>query len=211
MENFESRNLKKAEQLTEGFRNLRFSENPESSVFTNLENTLSEAGFTLADNIALSQIFNTNTLLCRSEALTRVVDLMTDETPIEIPNTENHANMCAIASSKGFKVAMTEGFSGKEVAGVVTTVITFRGEHLTAREMVPSSDALWKTKPKTAEVSLVGRGEVTLDDVEMISFRFPIHMFPEEKLTETEREQLDDAGIQFVVRHYIPDHKKATH
>lgn len=211
MENFENYHDKKSDRLTEGFRELRYAENVEQSIFNGLEEVLTESNFKLADTTDLSEIFYNNTLICRSESLSRVTDLLTEDAPLVLVNEDTCANMCSMTSGDGFKVAMTEGFSTRDVAGVVKTVITFRGTHLTSREHVSSTDPLWEMKPETARVSLVGRGEVHLDDIAMISFRFPVHLFPQEKITETERENLEVGGIQFIVRHYIPDNKKTTH
>ena len=198
-------------ELAHDFLGLLESKSQSGYVFEKLEESLLSENFRLADTIDLTPIFYDSSLICRSESFTKTLDLLQEEKPIVVLNEEGQANMCAMLSGDGFKIAMTEGFSGKEVGDVVKTVITFRGAHLVSRSPIETDNELWERKPKTAEVSLVGKGEITLDDIEMVSFRFPIHMFPDEKLTETEREQLDDAGIKFIVRHYIPDHKKATH
>lgn len=202
---------KRNRELAAEFRGLVSAETPVRSVFSNLETALVGEGFSLADANAASEILASNTLLCRSENFTKVLDLLTLGTPIEILNREHQANMCSVASGSGFRVAMTEGFSGEDVGDTVKTVITFRGEHLTERSSIPHSADLWQTKPQTAQVSLAGRGTVMLDDIEMVSFRFPVHLFPEELLTEEEREQLEDSGIHFIVRHYVPRIEKTTH
>lgn len=120
--------------------------------------------------------------------------------------------MCIMASGEGFRVAMEEGFSGEDVGNAVKAVMTFRGSHLSSRDSVSRDAELWQTKPKTAQVSLIGEGEVALDDIVMISFRFPSHLFPEELLTDEETERLESGEkVPFIVRHYTPHIEKATH
>ncbi|HEU4677372.1 MAG TPA: hypothetical protein VFS75_01485 [Candidatus Paceibacterota bacterium] len=180
-------------------------------VFKELERTLEEHGFALASAEDVALLFSENSLLCRNENFTRVMDLLIDGTPIAVRNREYQANMCIVAGGEGFRVAMSEGFSGEDVGGVVRTVVTFRGRHLSSRDTIPHDAELWALKPKTAQVSIAARGEIPLDDIEMVSFRFPTEYFPEELLTDDERERLNEAGIRFIVRHYIPERKTATH
>lgn len=183
----------------------------ESKIFEALEEDLEQENFNLADEGFLSEIFHNGALLCRSESFSRVLDLILEGSPIDIKNEDGRPNMCSMASGKGFKVAMNEGFSGKDVEGVVKVVITFRGESLDSREKVTRNSDLWETKPETAKVSLVGNGEIHLSEIEMVSFRFPTRFYPEHLLSEDEQERLVDGGIQFIVRHYIPKKEKTIH
>ncbi len=198
--------------LSNGFRKLLSSESfDDSEVFNYLEENLSQAGFSLANETSVSSILNSNSLICRSESFNEAIDLILASEPIELINEDNHANMCVMAYGEGFKVAMNEGFSGQEVGGVVKVVLTFHKTHLDSSKQIPSDDNLWLTKPNTAELSLAGKGEIALDDLVMVSFRFPVRFYPEELLTDSEQERLDDAEIKFIVRHYIPNHEKTTH
>jgi hypothetical protein len=113
-------------------------------------------------------------------------------------------------SEMGFKTAMQEGFAGSDVANHVKTVITFRGDHLVSQSPIPKDNELWETKPSTAELSLAGAGEIYPEDIKMISFRFPIHYYPERLLSEDEINRRDEDKMHFVVRHYVP-HKKTAH
>lgn len=199
-----------AEKLAIGFREL-VSHPEENGVFKNFESDLTEKNFVLAEQNDVFEVFNDTELLCRSESFSRVMELVLDETPLAIKNKNNEANMCTIATGSGFKVAMQEGFSGKDVGSALKTVITFSSKHIETREQLAPTNRLWEMKPETAQVSLSGSGTIFPEDIRMISFRFPVRLYPSELLTETEMEQLEDNRIQFIVRHYIPNHKKTTH
>ncbi len=176
---------------------------PESiRVFEHLEEDLAEAGFILAEKPIVTEVLFNPSLRARSESFTRAMDLVLEQTPISLKSKEGDANMCIMASSHGFATAMQEGFSGKDVEGMVKVVISFSPEHLDAEHTIPPTHDLWRTKKETAEVSRSGDGTIQPEDVRLISFRFPIHHFPERLLTEEEQERLEDAQISFVVRHY---------
>jgi hypothetical protein len=181
----------------------------ERGVFDELERDLLNAHYTVATPVEVTAIFNDHKLICRSEAFNRVMDLILTDDSILITN-KGRANMCIMAGGVGFRTAMQEGFSGKDVGGVVKTVITFMSDHLTTRTNVPTDDGLWDTKPDTAKISLVGGGKITSDDVAMVSFRFPIQYFPESMLTSAERDLLEESSIQFIVRHYIHHTEKTV-
>jgi hypothetical protein len=200
--------------LTEKFRSLRYEEanldSSEEIPLTELESLLNDSGLTLADTSDVIRTLNDPNLLCRSESFTKVMDLVSG-LDLEISNPDKHANMCSMAGGTGFKTAMQEGFSGKDVDGTVKVVITFAGDHLVDRSSIPKDDDLWQTKPGTAQVSLRGEGTVTLSDITMISFRFPAQYVSEETLTDDERELYDDDKLQFIVRHYCRERNTATH
>lgn len=198
-------------KLAQGFRDLVATKHEHSHVFKDLEGDISKEGFVLATENELSNIFYDNSLLCRSESFSKVLDLLLEHRPLEIQATTGEANMCNMASGEGFRTAMLEGFSGKDVDGAVKVVITFRDTHLTSEESIPHDKDLWKLKPNTAKVSLTGSGQIIPEDIAMVSFRFPVHLFPEKLLSEIEHEQLEETGIKFIVRHYIPDNKKTIH
>ncbi len=183
----------------------------EQEAFNNLENTLLENGFSLAGSVEADEVLHSGALFCRSEQFTKVLNLVEFDEVIEINNTKDSVNMCTVSSGRGLKTAMLEGFSGKNVGGLVKVVMTFQGEHLHEdTHSVPKDSDLWRTKPETAAVSLIGRGEVRKGDIKMLSFRFPISHFPERLLTEEEQEGLEELKIQFVVRHYVPNKKTAS-
>ncbi|MEZ4194855.1 MAG: hypothetical protein R3B53_00420 [Candidatus Paceibacterota bacterium] len=48
------------------------------------------------------------------------------------------------------KTAMQEGFSGREVGGIVKVIISFIGNNLSDRICDFQEDDLWETKPHTA-------------------------------------------------------------
>lgn len=199
---------KTTDMLTDGFRALNHEE-LDSPVFQKLEDELEKAGYELADNNAVSGVLHDNSLFCRSENFSKVIDLTIKNAPIELNNDNGGANMCTMSSTAGYRTAMTEGFSGKDVNHAVKVVVSFLGEHLTSHNTIPTNDELWRLKPETASVSLSGSGHITHDDIKMISFRFPISFYPEHLLSETEKSQLEESEIKFIVRHYIP--KKTTH
>lgn len=194
-----TRKSSETELLAQGFREL--SETHEQAVFKTLEKDLFEAGFTLAPHPEVVQTFNNASLLCRSESFSHVMDLIIEGSPLTVRDTGD-ANMCIIASGSGFRVAMQEGFSGKDVDRMVKVVLTFKPDHLRSRNPIARTNELWNTKPETAQVSLSGGGEVFLEDVSMVSFRFPIRYFPTDLLTESEKDLLEEDAIGFVVRHY---------
>lgn len=181
----------------------------ETSAFKSLENALYENGFTIAGSIEASEVIQSDTLLCRSENFTKVIDLIESDNDLVISNASARANMCTMSAGSGFKTAMLEGFSGKDVGGLVKVVISFTGSHLEQTKSISKEDDLWKTKPETAAVSLAGQGVVTKDDLRMVSFRFPIRIFPETYLSDEEKERLEEENINFIVRHYIPNKNAA--
>ncbi len=190
-------------RLTERFKKRVSQEIPDDGVFEELEADLESVGFSLADAQEVVAIFSDQRLLCRSESFEKVMGLIMRERKIDIVNLENEANMCVVLSGQGFRVAMTEGFSGKEVGGAVKAVITFQGIHLTTKNQLGKDSRLWEEKPQTAKVSLSGSGTIDPFDVRMVSFRFPVRMFPREMLSEEELGFLDEEKISFIVRHYI--------
>lgn len=198
-------------RLASAFRELSPLRGSESPVFKNLEEDLLNENFQLTEGSVVADIFHTPSLICRSESFTRVIDLLIDKTPITINGSPDEANMCKIFSGEGFKIAMAEGFSGKDVNGMVKVVMTFANTHLEHTDSISKTNSLWQTKPDTAEVSLSGSGQVLPEDIRMVSFRFPINYFPTELLTEDEQEQLEERSIKFIVRHYIPGIKKTIH
>ncbi len=214
-ERFESSTKKEvvheSARLAEHFKALVATENVEELLYSELENDLLAEGFKVAPTEEVQGILDSNTLLCRSEGFSRVIDLLLEQKTIELQNHDGRPNMCNVTGGKGFKVAMQEGLSGKDVGGAVKVVLTFTGEHLDAKNPVSPQSDLWETKPETAEVSFTGIGEIEANDVMMVSFRFPIHLFPENLLTEDERDQLEEAKIKFVVRHYNKKQEKTTH
>lgn len=182
----------------------------EDEAVTNLEKTLFKSDYTIAGSVEVAEVLSSEKLFCRSEQFTKVLDLIELDEPIAIENRDGLANICTISAGSGFKVAMLEGFSGKDVGGLVKAVVTFSGEHLTEHASISKDDELWQTKHDTASVSLIGRGEIKKEDVEMVSFRFPVQHFPEQMLTEEEKDRLEEVGVQFVVRHYVPKKKAAS-
>lgn len=181
----------------------------ETKAFEQLETVLFEHGYTIASSIEVGDILRSEHLLCRSEQFSKVIDLVEHDAAIPIVNPDKHANMCTVSSGSGFRVAMLEGFSGKDVGGVVKVVVTFSGEHIAQKTSIPREEDLWQTKPETAAVSLIGAGEIFKEDVEMLSFRFPVNYFPETHLTDEEKDRLEEEGVSFIVRHYVP-HKNAA-
>lgn len=175
-----------------------------------LNERLREAGFIQGDATTVIRIMNENQGLCRSESLSKVLDLLAG-TPITVTNPDEHANMCTMAGGSGYRTAMQEGFSGKDVAGAVKVVITFADTHLLKRQPIPRDNDLWRTKTATAQVSLIGQGTITPEDVDMISFRFPVALFDENKFTSEERELFENDELRFIVRHYVREINTTTH
>ena len=191
----------KTDLLAGGFRELA-RENNDASVFEELEIQLEQSGFGVADTSDVSAVLHNSSLFCRSENFSKVMELVLYKNPIKIQNETEHANMCIMSSSEGYRTAMSEGFSGKDVNHALKTVISFEGIHLSKHAAIPAESDLWKLKPKTAAVSVAGAGMIQAEDVKMISFRFPIHLYPEKFLTESEKDMLEEKGLGFVVRHY---------
>lgn len=205
--------LPKSNILSDELKRLSVENYNNLDVFTNLENTLKQHGYNLASNNEAVSIFNDNSLFCRTENFSRLMDLITEKRPIDLQNEENNANLCIMSGSTGYKVAMEEGFSGKDVNHAVKAVVTFTGNNLSRCDQISKNDELWDLKPKTASVSFSAKGQIFEDDVEMISFRFPVQLYPESMFTDTELEMLEENQIKFIVRHYTPIHnnKITTH
>lgn len=203
LENFghEPTSISKADMLASGFRELT-RENHEAIIFEKLEAQLEAAGFEVGDVNKASKVLLNNSLFCRSENFSRVMELVLDNKPIELENESAYANMCTMSATQGYKIAMSEGFSGKDVNHALKVVISFAGDHLERNESIPKDNDLWKLKPETAAVSIAGSGEITPEDVKMVSFRFPVHLYPEHLLTEAEQDMLEETGLGFIVRHY---------
>ncbi len=197
--------------LAKEFKDLITPEGDKEKTFTDLEQSLNEAGFEYATEAELSNILTEHSTLCRSESFSKVMSLILDHVPITLRDPEGEANMCRIASGDGFRVSLLEGFSGDDVANTVKTVITFRGNHLSSHTTINHNNSIWETKPETARVSVSGEGEIHLDDVKMVSFRIPTKLFPDHLHTETERELLEDDKIGFITRHFVPAIKKTVH
>ena len=181
----------------------------QEKTFESLEKTLFDNGFSLAVSIEAAEVIRSETLICRSEQFTKVLDLIESDVDLVINNPKERANMCTMSAGSGFRIAMVEGFSGKDVGGAVKVVISFSNEHLEKISSIPKTDELWKTKAETAAVSLAGQGTVTKSDLRMVSFRFPVRFFPETHLSEEEKDRLEEEKINFIVRHYVPNKNAA--
>ncbi|MFZ1626953.1 MAG: hypothetical protein WAT81_04080 [Candidatus Moraniibacteriota bacterium] len=190
-------------RLASLFRQLGESEENADAVFEDLESDLVAAGFERADAYDVVEILHNPAAMCRSESFTRVMELLLDKQELSIPNHDDDANMCHADGGAGFRVAMLEGFSGKDVHAATKVVLTFIGQHLAARPSINRDSSLWQTKPETARVSVRGRGSVTVEDVQMVSFRFPTKLFPREHLTEEEIDRYEEGRGDFVIRHFV--------
>ena len=191
------------QKIADQFANLiseNSTEKQQTEAYQNLESILRMSGFSNASQEEVYRCLQDSALLCRSEKFSRVIDLIANNVPIEVKNKDARPNMCYSMSGKGFRVAMNEGFSGKDVAGLIKSVIMFKQEAITEKENIPKDSPLWETKRETAEVSFAGSGEIKKDDVRMISFRMPKKFFPNELLTEEEDE---NKVLPFIVRHYL--------
>jgi len=201
-----SSNEKKSVRLSKLVMNM--NESNHSSIFQEIEEDMKESGFCLAETNDVVKIFQQQDLFCRSESFEKIIDALVVNQDIDIANYGNEANMCIMASGQGFRIAMTEGFSGKEVGAKVKVVIVFRKSDLLSIQSIEKDSALWDAKRETAEVSLQGKGKILSEDIKMVSFRFPIKYFPKNLLTEEEQDKLDDDKISFIVRHYIKKEKE---
>jgi hypothetical protein len=195
-------------RLAHLFRELGDLKEGADTVFEDLEDDLVAAGFELGDAYSVVNVLHDPMLYCRSESFTRVMELLLDKKDIDIKNSRDDANMCRVEGGAGFRVAMLEGFSGKDVDAATKVVMTFSGEHLTSHDSITRDSSLWQTKPETARVSLRGQGSVSFNDVQMVSFRFPAKFFPKDLLTEEERDRFEDGQSAFVVRHFVTGKKK---
>ncbi len=207
----QNESMNEASRLAALFRQLGESAEDPETAFEDLESDLVAAGFERGDAYTVVEILHDPALYCRSESFTRVMELLIDKKDIDIKNIRDDATLCRADGGAGFRVAMLEGFSGKDVNATTKVVMTFSGDHLTSREPMPRDSSLWQTKPETAKVSLRGRGSVSFDDVQMVSFRFPVKLFPVDQLTEEERDRFEEGRGSFVVRHFVSEKKKKSH
>lgn len=212
MESFsshESRQKNEAVYLASLFRELGKKEGTDV-VFEMLEEDLRSAGFERADMIEVAQVLYNPTLYCRSELFTKVIDLLIERKHISVANKRGEANMCRTERGSGFRTAMLEGFSGKDVGSMTKVVLTFSEECLVSKKPIEKESLLWQTKPETARVSIQGEGDITFEDIQMVSFRFPARHFPQQQMTEEELDRFENGDIHFIVRHFISQKDKGT-
>lgn len=182
-----------------------------SNIYEEIETELEKNEFNLADQSFVSQILSNNSLYCRNESLTKMLEFLGTHEPLNIYNKRGAANICSMSSGDGFRTAMLEGISKIPRDKFVKVVISFKGDHLKSRDKIDADNDLWESKPETARVSLSGDGSIMIEDIEMISVRYPVPYFPENKFNDSEKERLEEADISFIVRHYTPTKKKVTH
>ncbi len=207
----QSQSLNEANRLAALLRKLGESEGDTETVFENLESDLTAAGFERADAFHVVEILHNPAVICRSESFTKVMELVLDKHELSIQNPDDDANMCRAEGGAGFRIAMLEGFSGKDVRAVTKVVLTFLGNHLSTNQPISRDSSLWQTKPETARVSTRGRGRIVFEDVQMVSFRFPTKLFPREHLTEEEVDRYEEGRGEFVVRHFIANQNEKDH
>jgi|GEM_PF-3592276 hypothetical protein len=199
------------EKLAAMLRKINMSEVSEClEFFETFREDLERSGFVQAGSAEAFDILHRD-VLCRSESFKKVISVLVDSDPIDIRNEDDGANMCVAAGGKGLRVALQEGFSGKDVNNMVKTVVTFRGEHLEFSETIARDAALWEVKPDTADVAMKGKGMIHSDDIEMVTFRFPASIVPESFLNDDEIDKRLEGKTQFVVRHYIRIKNRARH
>lgn len=196
------RNPTHVSELAERFSSLERG-NLDRGTFTELETILEQVGFDIAAAPEAIAVLNRSDLLCRNESFSTLLNLIVNDENINLDNPHEDANVCSMSGGAGFRTAMLEGFAGKDVGHHIKTVISFLGKNLEHAQSIPRDHSLWQLKPDTARVSKAARGQITQDDVEMISCRYPVDFYPEELLTEEELEKLDADDLRFIVRHYI--------
>jgi len=192
----------KDDTLTNRFKSLE-RESLDLSTFTELETILKKSGFTEANKPDVVTILNDSSLFCRNESFGRLIELLENNTSLNLVNEENDANICTMSSGNGFRTAMVEGFAGKDVDYHIKTVISFNGDNLSQNDPVEKTNELWSFKPETAKFSRAAKGHIELNDIEMISCRYPIDFYPEDFMHDEEIEKMEEDDLNFIVRHYI--------
>ncbi len=110
--------LNESARLSSIFQKMSTGERDGEQVFRELEDDLQAAGFSLGTTPEVFAVMQRPQLLCRSESFSRVLDLVSIHQDIVLENANDDANMCRMSSGAGFRVAMLEGFSGKDVEGM---------------------------------------------------------------------------------------------
>ena len=200
--------IERETDIISGFKNLEVG-NSDIEVFRNMERLLEDDGFSLSSNTETAQVLGDNSLFCRNESFSKVIDVLQGEDSVNISGNHGEANMCKMLSGDGFKTAMTEGFAGADVNNHVKAVISFEGHSLDSIDDIPKDSELWDRKPKTAQTSVTGSGVVSSDDIRMISLRFPVNFFPHKLMSDDELDLLEENQIGFIVRHYVKE--KSVH
>lgn len=171
---------------------------PKKSIenFQELENFLDHNGFRCATQEEILTIINDMSLLCRSHQFSDVQSLLENERPIKLKSFDG-ANMCHISFGQGIRTAMDEGFAN-DIKNGIKVVVVFERNHLSSlQETIKKDDSLWKTKPKTAQVSAIGEGSIFPEDVRLLVFRIHKNL-----LNKSLRDDLDDEGKTFLFRSF---------
>lgn len=132
----------------------------------------------------------------RRDSPEKVLALLTEQKTIQIhPYKEGIAN-AATDEYEGLQLALTEGLQGKDIASVYgfhpnseTTIIRVKQSSEDIRE------------PKRFHYARSFSGDVKPEDVRFVLFRFPVKGVPEEALTESEEDRLEnDPRLRFIYR-----------
>ena len=181
-----------------------FSKEAKEVVLTELFEIITGYGYSDSyEPEELSNLFYTHNLLCRNEKLSNVLNAIKHNIPIRIENGSNQLNVCYM-NPDGFRVAMLEGFGGKEVGENIKTVITFEPSGLRELKTASQDDEIWGMKPDTASVSLSGNGEIRGIDISMITLRIPKTSVPDNLLTSDE---IMNEEQKFIFRRFIKNNR----
>lgn len=173
---------------------------------SDLEKALSDSVFEeVTANEIKKEIFDNSNIMCRNESVQKVFDIIEGKSKeIKLRNfgEELNLNACAINGGAGMRIALEEGFGGRDVDNKIQTVISFDSSKLEKRS-APKENEIWKTKPATAVNSYQISGVINDSDIRMITLRIPTALLTEEYLEDNEI----NPESKFIVKHFYKNKK----
>ncbi len=130
--------------------------------------------------------------IARRENPLQIFPLLTQENGYSIDFQDNRYANCVVWNpatdgARGIFNAYMEGFTS--LNGIVTVIVF---EHRTDDDIIAMEDSIQNFYGLDRSHVRSFQGSVTADRVRCINIRVPGHLFPEEELTETEQDKLDE-------------------
>lgn len=138
-------------------------------------------------------------LLARVESVAKVLECIAEHKPISVGNAEHHYANAVTPEPEGLRIAMAEADAIGPVRLLVgldlKALIGFKTDHL---EVVEIDESEFDHRDTGLRSSLCRHvvGEILPEDLRYMIMRIPRRYFPEESLTDTEKEQTS----QFIFR-----------
>lgn len=130
-------------------------------------------------------------LLARVEDIARVMECIEKDAPIAVGSSDKHYANSVTADQEGLRIAMAEAEALGPVRLLigldVKTLIGFKGDHLEVSEIDDNEMDIRDTQLRKAYCRHVN-GEIHKDDIKYLVMRIPTKLFPQERLSEAERQ-----------------------